>query len=170
MKAIILQASARNDGNSSALAKQLSQVSSWPMIDINEYNISDFDYLHHNRSDDFLPLMKQLIANYDCFVFVTPVYWYSMSGKLKTFLDRFTDLITIEKDTGRKLRSKQMAVVTTSQGGNLDEQFWLPFTETANYLGITYLGNLHTIVGTDYEEELRNFVKEIAANATSIHK
>ena len=34
-------------------------------------------------------------------IFVTPVYWYAMSGRMKVFFDRWTDLLKIDKDTGR---------------------------------------------------------------------
>jgi multimeric flavodoxin WrbA len=43
---------------------------------------------------------------------VTPVYWYTMSGIMKVFFDRFSDLLRIEKDLGRKLRGKSMAVIS----------------------------------------------------------
>lgn len=161
MKAVIIQASARNDGDTSAIAQKLAEVSSWPIINIKDYEILEFDYEHKNQNDDFLPLMKNLISNYDTFVFLTPVYWYAMSSQLKLFLDRFTDLITIEKPLGRKLREKQMVVVSTSAGGNLGEQFWIPFKEMANYLGISYLGNLHTYNGKTNNEEIEEFIGEL---------
>ena len=56
--------------------------------------------------------MKTIISKYDTIIFATPVYWYSMSGILKVFIDRITDLLTIEKELGRKLRGKKMAVVS----------------------------------------------------------
>ncbi|MCP4458779.1 MAG: NAD(P)H-dependent oxidoreductase [Cytophagales bacterium] len=37
----------------------------------------------------------------------TPVYWYSMSGIMKVFLDRIYDVLTIEKELGRKLHGKK---------------------------------------------------------------
>ena len=88
--------------------------------------------------------MTRLIDNYDVLILATPVYWYSMSAIMKTFLDRFTDLLTIEKDLGRKLRGKGMAVISCSNGGNLGDYFWLPFSKSASYLGMIYLGDLHT--------------------------
>lgn len=105
----------------------------------------------------FLPLMQKIIANYDTFIFATPVYWYSMSGIMKVFWDRMTDLITIEKDLGRQLRGKNMAVLSCSNGNNLGENFWLPFTESADYLGMHYLGNLHTYEGQDDTKVIAEF-------------
>ena len=54
----------------------------------------------------FLPTIKELNSKYDTWIFVTPVYWYSMSGQMKIFLDRITDLLKWHKDEGRKIRGK----------------------------------------------------------------
>jgi hypothetical protein len=56
------------------------------------------------------------------------------------FFDRTTDLLTIEKDRGRKLRGKSMAAISSSGCGESGENFCLPFSESAEYLGIKYLG------------------------------
>ena len=128
---------------------------------MNDYKIGYYDYEHRNRNDDYLPLMKELIEKYDKFIFATPVYWYSMSGIMKVFFDRITDLLEIEKDIGRKLRGKSMAVISCSIGNNLNDAFWLPFSETANYLGMAYLGNAHLIAGKKNELELEEFINRI---------
>ena len=74
-----------------------------------------------------------------------------MSGIMKVFFDRLTDLLTIKKELARKLRGKKMAVISCSNGENLGEYFWLPFSESAQYLGIEYIGNTHTIAGEKNE-------------------
>jgi hypothetical protein len=84
-----------------------------------------------------------------------------MSGKMKVFFDRMTDLLTVEKDLGRKLRGKKMAVISCSAGDNLGDSFWLPFKETAKYLGMEYLGSLHTIAGNMDEENLIRFMEKV---------
>lgn len=144
MKALIITGSSRNDGDTIALKDLIVSISTWDSLDLNDYNFSYYDYQHENRTDDFIPMMKMIIESYDTLILVTPVYWYAMSGIMKVFFDRLTDLITIEKDLGRKLRGKQMAAVSTSNGNNLGEDFWLPFKASADYLGIKYFGDLHT--------------------------
>lgn len=161
MKAIIIVGSARKDGDAAELVKSLQSFTQWDVIDLNDYQISYYDYEHKNREDDYLRLMQQLTQNYDTFIFVTPVYWYAMSGIMKVFFDRLTDLLTIEKDLGRKLRGKKMAVISCSGGGNLGENFWLPFTATANYLGIEYLGNLHTFSKEEDLQNIESFIQKI---------
>jgi len=161
MKKVLIVGSSRNDGDTAYLTNVLVKLSKWDVIDINNYNFSYFDYKHKNRDDDYLTLMSEIINKYDTLIFVTPVYWYSMSGIMKVFFDRITDLLTIEKELGRRLREKKMAVISCSTGENLGENFWLPFLETAKYLGMEYIGNVHTITGENNSQKIVDFIKLI---------
>ena len=144
MKTVIILGSARKNGNTREVVTELIKISDWDLVDLFDYNIAQFDYEHQNRSDDFIPLLERITSDYETFIFATPVYWYSMSGILKVFFDRLTDLLRIEKELGRKLRGKNMAVITSSNGDNLGTEFWLPFKKSAEYLGMHYITNLHT--------------------------
>ncbi|MDO6489913.1 MULTISPECIES: flavodoxin family protein [unclassified Cellulophaga] len=161
MKKVVIVGSSRNDGDTANLTKKLIEKSKWDLVNLNDYEFSYFDYKHENRNDDYLNLMKEIIEKYETLIFVTPIYWYSMSGIMKVFFDRFTDLLTIEKELGRKLRGKKMAVMSCSVGENLGENFWLPFSETAKYLGMKYVGNSHTIAGEKNELKITDFIKQI---------
>ncbi len=161
MKKVVIVGSSRNDGDTVVLTSELTKQSKWDLIDLNDYNFSYYDYEHKNRNDDYLTLMAELIKKYDTLIFATPVYWYSMSGIMKVFFDRITDLLTIEKKLGRQLRGKKMAVISCSIGNNLGELFWLPFSETANYLGMEYLGNVHTVTGENNDKKITEFIKLI---------
>ncbi len=163
MKKVVIVGSSRNDGDTFDLAKKLIELSGsgWDIINLNDYNFSYYDYKHENKEDDYLRLMKQIIEKYDTLVFATPVYWYAMSGIMKVFFDRITDLLTIEKTLGRKLRNKKMAAISCSNGNNLGAHFWLPFSETANYLGMEYLGNAHTITGENSDIKIIEFIRQI---------
>ena len=161
MKKVVIVGSSRNDGDTASLTKQLIEKSKWDLVNLNDYEFSYFDYEHENRNDDYLNLMKKIVEKYETLIFITPVYWYSMSGIMKVFFDRFTDLLTIEKELGRKLRGKKMAVLSCSIGENLGEYFWLPFSETAKYLGMEYIGNSHTITGENNELKIKEFIKQI---------
>jgi hypothetical protein len=57
-----------------------------------------------------------------------------------------------------------MAAITCSIGDNLGDLFWLPFIETANYLGMKYLGNLHTITDKIDENALIEFAHIMSGN------
>lgn len=161
MKTVVIVGSSRNDGDTAILTNELMKKSKWDLINLSDYNFSYYDYEHQNKHDDYLTLMGRIINEYDTLIFATPVYWYSMSGIMKVFIDRITDLLTIEKELGRKLRGKKMAVISCSNGGNLADHFWLPFSESAKYLGMEYIGNTHTISGEMNEPKIAEFIKLI---------
>lgn len=166
-RVVVIIGSSRNDGDTKKLVDELISRSDFDRIDLNDYTFSYYDYLHKNTGDDFIGLMRKLITNYDTFLFATPVYWYAMSGILKVFFDRVTDLLDIEKELGRKLRNKKMAAISCSIGNNLGDIFWLPFKETANYLGMKYIGHLHTITGEFNDAELTRFVQMLNEELTT---
>ena len=66
-----------------------------------------------------------------------------MSAIMKVFFDRISDLIRIEKETGRKLRGKKIGVISNSHDDETDESFYIPFQKSADYLGMEYLGHTH---------------------------
>lgn len=170
MKKVIILGSSRNDGDTKYLTNELVIQSNWDLINLNDYNFSYFDYEHQNKDDDYLNLMRKIIDKYDTLVFATPIYWYSMSGIMKVFFDRITDLLTIEKELGRKLRGMKMGVVSCSVGENLGEYFWLPFTETAKYLGMDYLGNIHIINGENNDKRITDFINQIENKTININQ
>jgi multimeric flavodoxin WrbA len=152
--------SSRKSGDTSKLLFQVNHTTKLNTINLSDYNIAHYNY-EQKYNDDYLTLITKLTYNFGTFVFVTPVYWYSMSGIMKVFFDRFTDLLDIHKTLGRKLRGKKMAVLTLSTGDNLGENFWLPFKATAEYRGMLYIGNMHTITGKPHTEELDMFLKKL---------
>ena len=140
---VIILGSSRRYGETGKMADYLREIMPMPLYDLNDYNISYFDYEHKNQDDDFLPLITKLIDQHDTFIFATPVYWYTMSAVMKTFFDRISDLLKIDKPTGRKLRGKKMAVLSCASEDELKPGFHMPFRESANYLGMQYIGNVH---------------------------
>lgn len=146
-RSIVIQASARSEGDSSLIAQYAADTLGCPPIDLLSFNFSGYDYQSQNKEDDFLPLMRSLVK-YDCLIFVTPVYWYSMSGLLKNFFDRITDCLKIEKETGRQLRGMQMAAMSCSNTEEGIDGFFTPFRLSAEYLGMGYLGDLHCWVAS----------------------
>ncbi len=140
---VIILGSSRSDGDTARVIQDLQKLMGCDVIDLKEYAISYYDYEHANKDDDFLPLMKRIINDYQNVIFATPVYWYTMSGILKVFFDRISDLLTIEKDLGRQLRGKGFGAISCCMNGSIDQEFWHPFVKTAGYLGMRYLGNIH---------------------------
>jgi multimeric flavodoxin WrbA len=145
---IILFASSRPFGNSRKIAEYLKSNTGADFLDINHLDISYYDYEHRNRNDQFIPTFENIIK-YDTLIFVTPVYWYSMCAPMKTFFDRMSDLVTIRKDLGRRLAGKKMAALCCASDEEEYPGFFMPFERSADYLDMTYLGNLHTWVDNE---------------------
>jgi multimeric flavodoxin WrbA len=162
-KKLIINGSARKNGHSGIISKFISNDLNAEVIHLVDYKIGQFDYEFKNQDDDFLPLMNRIIGNYDSIIFITPVYWYTMSGHLKVFFDRMSDLLKIKKELGRKLRGKSMSVISNSGADDLVNGFFEPFKSSANYLGMQYLGDCHILIdkfelGLEAQERLKTFI------------
>ena len=101
---VIIQASSRSIGNTSKVVSYYSKLTGFDVIDLNKKNIKHFDYDFLNQDDDFNSLFKEIALNYNTIVFVTPIYWYTMSGLMKVFLDRSADFVKREKDSSIRNR------------------------------------------------------------------
>lgn len=138
----IIYGGARKDGNTRKVIDAVAQKISADVFNVSDYEISFYDYEHKNRDDDFLPLIKKLLE-YDCWIFASPIYWYTMSAQLKVFVDRISDLLDIELELGRQLRGRHAALIATG----VEEFFPLcyedVFINTFNYLEINYRGALY---------------------------
>ncbi len=140
---LIVQGSSRSHGNTRLVVDQLRQALSADFVDLHDLQIGPFDYEFRHRDDDFIPLMRDFTARYDTLLVATPVYWYSMSGILKDFFDRISDLLKIEKETGRLLRGKNLAMLSCSGADDRISSFSDVFVASADYLGMNYLGDTH---------------------------
>lgn len=176
MKRIIIQGSSRSNGNTNKVVRLLMKELEFDLVDLSLKKIGYFDYEFKNQKDDFLSIIKKIANEYEMIVFATPVYWYSMSGQMKTFFDRLSDCLRIEKETGRKLRGKNMAAISCGSDEIETEGFFTPFRKSAEYLGMTFLGNVHTwiedeLVSNEVETRIKYFAKLLnEAESNTAHK
>ena len=141
---LVILGSARSNGDTKTLVDQLFDETPVKIIDLLDTHITPYNYEGIYPYRDEFPEIAELMLNHETIVFATPVYWYAMSGVMKNFFDRITDLVTIQKKHGRKLKGKNMALVSVSSDAGLPEGFHIPFQSTANYLDMNYLGHFHT--------------------------
>ncbi len=152
MATAIVLGTSRPNGNTHKLVNLYQQYETADVFNLSDLSISTFDYDHNNKHDDFLALAKQLL-DYEHLIFATPMYWYAMSGQMKVFLDRLSDLLTIEKELGRSLRGKTCSVLATGVDKQPPECFEQPFKLTATYLGMTYQQMLYCSCAGDFIEQ-----------------
>ncbi len=72
------------------------------------------------NDDDFNIIGKKILES-DGFILVTPVYWYSMSGAMKNFIDRLTSMENMIFITGRSLLEGKVAglIATGNDSGTI---------------------------------------------------
>jgi len=139
-KSLVILGSNRKNSLTEAITRKALQQTDFDLIDLLDHKIAHYNYEGHYPADDeFDAIIKQALP-YQNIVFATPVYWYSMSGVMKVFFDRLTDLITIKKDTGRQLRGKSASMIAVGADPAIPDGFETPFKHTSAYLGINYQG------------------------------
>lgn len=108
------------------------------------YSIEQYNYKEeYSVEDEFIKVAEQMLTH-DLIVFATPVYWYSMSGYMKIFFDRLTDLTDSHKPIGKQLKGKRVALITVSTDDELPEGFEIPFKRTAEYFDMGWVGCFFT--------------------------
>lgn len=142
MTTAIIYGGARKEGNTRKVIDAAAQRLAADIFDVSDYEISFYDDEHNNRDDDFLPLIKKLLE-YDCWIFASPIYWYTMSAQLKVFVDRLSDLLDIEIELGRQLRGLNAALIATGVEESCPLCYEDVFINSFNYLGINYQGCLY---------------------------
>ena len=91
---VALFASSRRNGNTGQLIDRIAGELAIEVIDLSRQRMSEYDYEHRNRGDDFEPLMRHVL-DHDQILFATPVYWYSVCPPMKVFLDRISDFLDL---------------------------------------------------------------------------
>ena len=163
-KAIIIQGSSRSKGNTALVVNKVLSHCHAEKLDLNCLQIHPYDYEYRHMDDDFIPAVEKILK-YDILVFATPVYWYSMSGIMKNFFDRITDLLKKRKDLGYQLRGKSMMVIRCGSEEALLPEFIAPFVYSAEYLDMKFGGHLHTwIENGEIPEGLKEEIECFAGN------
>ncbi len=148
MNIAVILGTSKSDGNTRKLAGSFVEQSGAKLFDLSNFDVSFYDYSHENENDDFLPIIHELLS-FDHLVFASPVYWYSMSAQLKVFFDRLSDLLTIEKELGRRLKGKSISVLSTGYNVELPDCFVQPFELTAKYMQLEFKGCEYLAIQTE---------------------
>ena len=138
----VVLGSSRSDGNTRRAVELVFGGRPAVLVDLSRLEVRPFDYRRRGRGDDFRSVMERLLER-PVWVLATPVYWYAMSGQMKAFVDRFSELLTERKAEGRRLRGKDVVVIATGTDPALPDGFESPFRQTCDYLGMRYGGALY---------------------------
>lgn len=103
----IVSSSPRKGGNSDALAEEFKRGAEAAGNEVEKVNVRDIDLKFclgclycqdHDRCviNDSMNDICNRVQKADILAFATPIYYYEMSGQLKTFLDRLNPLYSRE--------------------------------------------------------------------------
>lgn len=158
--------SARKDSNTKGVVDAVLSGIASQQVNLSDHTVLPYSYDGLYADDDFLHIVEQMLSH-QTIIFATPVYWYAMSGVMKTFLDRFTDLVTIQKTTGRKLKGKNFLLIAAGSDKELPPGFEIPFQLTARYFDVDYCGAVYVSTKEKYPDvhpdEVNAFREKVVA-------
>ena len=138
---LVINGRARSNNNTAKLVRHLLGED-LNLIQLSEFKVSQYDYSSNYNEDDSFQNIADRMITADVIILSTPIYWQSMSGYMKVFIDGWTDLVSTHKEKGRALKGKKVAVITQSTSEALPEGFELPIKLTAEYMDIEYVGGI----------------------------
>jgi multimeric flavodoxin WrbA len=142
-KVLVIVGSARRHSDTLKFTQQVFARKAHSLLDLQDYHLEEYNYdANYSSLDQFNEVLEQILLH-DIIVFCTPVYWYAMSARMKILFDRFTDCITIDKEQGRKLRGRKIAMLAVGTDLEIPEGFEIPFSRTADYLGMKYIAGAY---------------------------
>lgn len=107
MSILLINGSPRKQGNTATLGERLLQDIPHQTCHLTDYQLHfvqdyrDTSHPQQDLSDDFAELMTSF-AQAEDIVLATPVYWYTMTGQLKVFMDRWFDSYSTGFDFSHK--------------------------------------------------------------------
>jgi len=124
MKALVLKASPRRDGNTATLADRfVAGLRDVGHEDVVEFRLNDLmirpcqacngclkpPYAGCVLDDDFMTI-HPVFREADVIVFAAPVYWWHLCAQMKAFLDRMHPMLTFDRE--HALPTKDLVLVT----------------------------------------------------------
>jgi multimeric flavodoxin WrbA len=162
-KPLVILASARKESDTRAFVNRVFAGTDHKLIDLLDWPVAPYNYSNNYPEEDaFLEIAGELLRH-QVIVFATPVYWYAMSGLLKIFFDRFTDLVTTKKQIGRQLKGKSTLLLAVGADEELPDGFEIPFKCTSAYLDMAYRGCIYYSTGFSKTETVQKAIESFRA-------
>ncbi len=131
-------------GNSEWLGEQALKGIPHVAVDLANVSIQPIeDRRHHGGflpiGDDYRRIVEEMLEH-DDILFITPIYWYSMSTKMKLFIDRFSESLRDEElDFKSRMAGKRFHLIAV--GGDdprlKGQALVTQFKHIASFLGAT---------------------------------
>jgi len=99
-KILFINASPNKSGNTFKIGNEILKDKEYDTLQMSDYKVSQYGNIYN---DDEIIKIFDKIKDYDTLLIGSPVYWYSVSGLLKTFIDRFYMLDDAKVLNGKNL-------------------------------------------------------------------
>ena len=141
MEILFINGSPNKNGNTAVMAKELLGENAYEALHLVDYKV--YSYGQEFADDQFEEIVSKM-KEAETIVIGSPVYWHSMSGAVRTFLDRFYGPVQQGELKGRKLFFLFQGAAPTKQLLACGEYTMSRF---AQLYGMTYMG-----MATDLKE------------------
>jgi len=145
----VIYGGTRPKGNTEILTEMAIEGLDVEKIYLKDYHIQPITDQRHTEegfqeiNDDYNSVIERVLKH-DILIFSTPIYWYSMSGTMKNFIDRWSQTLRDPKfpDFKKKMSAKQAYVIAVGgdnpyiKGLPMIQQFQFIF----DFMGISFAG------------------------------
>lgn len=149
MTIAVIYGGTRKESNTEILAENIVRGISAERIYLRNYNIQPIEDLRHAEggfhpiNDDYNSIIDRIMSN-NILLFVTPIYWYSMSGIMKNFIDRWSQTLRDARYPGFKEALEIKKAFVIAAGGDQPHFKGLPMIQQFQYIfdfiGISFEG------------------------------
>ncbi|MGJ7913238.1 flavodoxin family protein [Neobacillus sp. LXY-1] len=149
MSIAIIYGGTRPNGNTELLTDHVVKGLTTEKIYLHEHTIQPIIDKRHSsegfqdRNDDYNSIIDRILPH-DILLFATPVYWYTMSGSMKNFIDRWSQTLRDSNypDFKKIMATKKAYVIAV--GGDQPRIKGLPmiqqFKHIFDFMGIEFAG------------------------------
>ncbi|MFJ8265794.1 flavodoxin family protein [Peribacillus asahii] len=149
MTIAVIYGGTRDNGNSEMLTEHVIQELASEKIFLRDFNIEPIIDMRHSkdgfqeRNDDYNSIIDRILSH-DILIFSTPIYWYSMSGTMKNFIDRWSQTLRDPKYPNFKSEMASKKAFVIAVGGDDPYIKGLPMIQQFKYIfdfiGIEFAG------------------------------
>lgn len=155
-KILVISTSLRNDSNSECMAWEFAKGARDNGCEVETITLRDYPNIAFCKgclacqklsccviNDDAIVIAEKML-NADAICFATPIYYYSMSGQMKTLLDRCNSLYCSDY----KFRNVYLLMSAAEDDANTPEktitalQGWIECFEKATLMGCVFAGGV----------------------------
>lgn len=139
MKLAVIHGSTRANGNTEYLTYRAVPKSEATHIYLRDYHIQPIIDERHEENgfqdvyDDHTKVID-LMLEHDVLVFSTPIYWYSMSGAMKVFIDRWSQIMRDPNYTHFREELGKKKAYLVAVGGDNPHIKGLPLIQQFKYI------------------------------------